>query len=65
MKIIIPGDLKRLNETRQFKCKACGCVFEADKGEYKFQYSQREDLEWYEIRCPTCQRWVQQKKDDR
>ena len=23
-------------ETKQFTCKKCGCVFEADKGEYRF-----------------------------
>ena len=63
MKIIRKGDLNRLKEIRQFECSACGCVFEAERGEYKYDYSQREDYGWYEIQCPTCTRWVTQKAD--
>ena len=43
IKIIQNGDLHRLKQTIEFTCKACGCVFEADKEDYTYQYSQRED----------------------
>ena len=58
MKIIKQGDLNRLKEIKRFKCKACGCEFEADNTEYKRQYSQRENCGWYEIKCPTCHSWA-------
>lgn len=58
MKIIKQGDLNRLGEIKCFKCKACGCVFEADNTEYKREYSQRENRGWFAIICPTCDRWV-------
>lgn len=57
MKIIQSGDLKRLKKVIRFQCKECGCVFEADCTEYKWQYSQRENVGWYEIKCPTCDNW--------
>ena len=52
--IIKPGDLSLLKETKAFSCKKCGCEFLADREDYKFQYSQREGISWYEIKCPTC-----------
>jgi len=58
MKIIKQGDLYRLKEIKRFKCKACGCEFEADNTEYRRDYSQRENCGWYAIKCPTCDRWV-------
>jgi hypothetical protein len=45
-------------EMRFFKCKVCGCEFEADNTEYRRDYSQRENCGWYTIKCPTCDRWV-------
>lgn len=52
MKIIKDGDLNRLKETKQFNCGACGCVFEADKGEYtaEEQYNAVD----YLCECPCC-----------
>lgn len=58
MRIIMHGDKNLLKGIRRFKCKACGCIFEADNTEYKYQYSQREMCSWYEIKCPTCDSWV-------
>lgn len=58
MKIIQKGDLNRPKGIKRFKCSVCGCVFEADNTEYKTQYSQRENCGWYEIKCPTCYRFV-------
>ena len=34
MKIIKVGHIDK--KTKQFTCDECGCVFEADKGEYRF-----------------------------
>ncbi len=58
MKIIKHGDLNRLKEIKLFKCKACGCEFEADNTEYKHEYSQRDNCGWYAIECPTCGLWT-------
>lgn len=57
MKIIKQGkteeELKAiLKETKCFECKTCGCVFEADKGEYTYttQYNETH----YYCKCPNC-----------
>lgn len=57
MKIIKQGKSKEelktiLNKTKRFECKTCGCIFEADKGEYKFE----EDYicSTYYCKCPNC-----------
>lgn len=65
IKIIQNGDLNRLYRTIEFTCNACGCVFEADKEDYTYQYSQREDYGWYEIKCPCCDKWVTKKDTKR
>ena len=54
MRILKAGDVERLKQIKKFECKTCGCVFEADNTEYKYQYSQRIDEGWYEVKCPTC-----------
>ena len=56
MKIIKVGTIE--NETKRFECKNCGCIFEADKGEY-FMSSQMQILQGmnvYQCQCPTCNR---------
>ncbi len=58
MRIIYHGDVNKAKKIKRFKCGVCGCVFEADNTEYKTQYSQRENCAWYEIKCPTCDRFV-------
>lgn len=57
MKIIRPGLPKeelerRLKETKRFECEKCGCIFEADKGEYTHttQYNETH----YYCKCPNC-----------
>ena len=57
MKIIKQGKTKEeldaiLKETKRFECKTCGCIFEADKGEYK----REEDFihGTYFCDCPNC-----------
>ena len=44
-----------------FECEYCGCLFEADKGEYKYS-SQMEvmhdGLGAYKCECPCCKNMV-------
>lgn len=54
MKLIVQGktneELKAiLNTTKRFECKTCGCVFEADEGEY----TEEEYGTTYCV-CPNC-----------
>ena len=52
IKIIKPGKLKNPKDTRRFTCPLCGCVFNADRGDYEelIQYQTFED----KAVCPTC-----------
>lgn len=52
MKIIKEGDLTKLNETKKFYCRACGCVFEANKGEYIEEELQINAI--FLCECPCC-----------
>jgi rubredoxin len=57
MKVIKQGKTKEelkaiLNATKRFECKTCGCIFEADKGEYKSEDVQR--YTYYYCECPNC-----------
>lgn len=56
MKIIKEGDLKKLKKIKRFECKECGCIFEAEKDEYKrgSQYNE----EYYYCACPYCNQRV-------
>lgn len=54
LRIIREGDLNKLKRSMQFECQYCGCVFEAERTEYEYEYSQREDCAWYRSVCPTC-----------
>lgn len=54
MKILKQGKSKEeidriIKRVRQFECSICGCVFEANDTEYKYQFSQREGTEWWEV----------------
>lgn len=57
MKIIKQGKTKEelkaiLNKTKRFECKMCGCIFEADEGEYI-----EEDCFYsfsFYCKCPNC-----------
>lgn len=54
MKIIKEGNTVKL--TKVFKCKKCGCIFEAGSSEYKGtpQIGVMQGLPCYECECPTC-----------
>lgn len=51
MKIIKKGNLDR-NNPKRFECSKCGCVFEANKDEYKAG-NQYNDIYYFAI-CPCC-----------
>jgi len=56
MKIIKNGDMQKLKMTKHFSCKKCGCVFEADKDEYKSGSQYNET--YYFCKCPFCSETV-------
>lgn len=53
MKIITQGDLNKTKRIIRFTCKTCGCVWEAEKSEYTYNFDQR-DGEYSSMRCPCC-----------
>lgn len=63
IEIIEQGDLNRLKGTLRFACKACGCLFNADREDYTWEYSPREDCGWWSIKCPCCKQYVTRKDD--
>ena len=56
MKIIKEGDLRKLKKIKYFECKKCGCIFEAEKDEYKCD-SQYNEI-YYCCACPYCNQMV-------
>lgn len=57
MKIIKQGKTKEelkaiLNKTKRFECKTCGCIFEADEGEYETEEVQI--YSYHYCKCPNC-----------
>lgn len=57
MEILKHGNLEKTRDRLVFECKNCKCQFQADRHEFSFQYSQRENLAWYEVKCPECGWW--------
>lgn len=53
MKIIKQGNLEKLKQIKRFKCDNCGCVFEAEKDEYRYVCSSRNE-DYYSCICPYC-----------
>ncbi len=47
MKIIKAGKVPE--KVRRFECLQCGCIFDADEGEYKC-----EEFYGYYVQCPCC-----------
>lgn len=54
MKIHKHGDARKIKETRYFCCSACGCEFEADKGEYRAHQKDYDGSTEYLMNCPEC-----------
>ena len=57
MRIIKNGNLEKPKQIKRFKCDNCGCVFEAEKGEYKYMLLPRNDV-IYGCECPYCQKEI-------
>lgn len=55
IKIIREGKIDK--KVLRFTCQNCGCIFEGEKGDYKENYYQRDNV--YSIKCPCCEKWVQ------
>ena len=56
IKIVKRGRIPDLRKKRRFVCDYCGCVFDADPGDYTEEYDpghQQYDRRAY---CPTCGR---------
>ena len=58
MNVIKPGDQERarrkVNQTKKFECLDCGCVFECDYGEWKYDEEDRPGVCSVSAKCPTC-----------
>lgn len=56
MRIIREGNL---HHAKYFKCKECGCLFEADDTEYE-EAPWTAKLQGFDCRCkcPCCGKWV-------
>lgn len=52
MKILKQGKIKNISGIKRFKCNYCGCVFEAEQGEYKS--GQHYNDTYYFCECPFC-----------
>lgn len=56
MKIIKEGNLNKLKKNKRFECKECGCIFEAEKNEYK--EGSQYNYSYYYCICPYCHQKV-------
>lgn len=54
MTIIKEGDPYRCKALMRFECDICGCIFDANKDEYKTD-TQYNDIFYY-CKCPCCGR---------
>lgn len=54
MRIIKEGKIKKENYI--LNCPACGCVFEADKGDYEVRFDFNE--RYIRVDCPYCKNVV-------
>lgn len=59
MKILVAGNPEKAKNAITFTCPKCGCVFIADETDYVFHVDFRNES-WYEVRCPTCGKLIQQ-----
>ena len=53
MKVIVAGDIERTKRIIRFTCRDCGCVWEAGKDEYTYNFDQK-DGEYSSMKCPCC-----------
>lgn len=53
MEIIKKGNINAIKGSIPFECERCGCIFKADKDEYKTMFDYSDNL-IYLCHCPTC-----------
>lgn len=53
MRILREGNGELVIRSRKFECDNCGCVFVANKNEYRYIGNQREGDAW-RCNCPYC-----------
>jgi hypothetical protein len=60
IKIIKPGNPVKAKQTRRFTCLFCGCIFNADLGDYEAVMicNQLDDVIVHQAICPACHKWV-------
>ena len=61
IKIIKLG--KKPDTVKRFKCRNCGCVFEADRQDYEEVYILSNGY-YLLIDCPTCGRRISRLRDE-
>lgn len=57
MRILREGSEDCIWRYVKFECDNCGCIFEANKEEYKYHYGGCGD-DYYIINCPFCNEQV-------
>lgn len=57
MRILVQGDINRLQKIKKFECGDCGCVFVGNREEYEDCSTQRDGA-WFTMECPCCGRTV-------
>lgn len=60
MKLIKKGNLDLPHNPQIFKCKKCGCIFEADDHEYTYAdfFANAHDGMYAKCKCPCCDNTV-------
>lgn len=60
IRIIKPGNPVKAKRTRRFTCLFCGCIFNADFGDYEAVTTrgQLDDEIAHQAICPACHKWV-------
>lgn len=51
MEIITAGTKEKMYQNKTFQCPECGCIFKANKQEYDYRFSPRNE-EFYVCKCP-------------
>lgn len=60
MRVIFAGDTSKARAWVKFTCHECGCVFEAERGEYRERLKNKKNGHdrWFYTECPCCNRDV-------
>ena len=52
---------KHQRQTKDFSCKNCGCIWEADKGDYKIEQGLTDKI-YVGMPCPFCGKYTYHEK---